>query len=232
MSANTGKIDVAVVGSTGRVGTRLLALIEQAADLKLVGEYASQSPRTWSSRPDVLIDFSSPQGTREWLAICRENRIPMVIGTTGLDAELNQAIDLAAAEIPIVQAANMSAGANLLMTLAAQTAAALGEDAQIEVVESHHCHKKDAPSGTARAIADSLAAARPGRRIPIHSMRLGDEIGRHSVHLAVSGERIELTHAATDRDVFARGALRAARWIAGRAPRRYSMSDVMCEVRR
>jgi len=229
MSATTGKLDIAVVGAAGRMGTRLLALIEQAADLKLVGAFASQSPRTWSSKPDVLIDFSSPEGTRAWLAICRENRVPMIIGTTGLDAELNEVIDRAAADIPIVQAANMSAGATLLMNLAVQTAAALGQDVQIEVVESHHRYKKDAPSGTAKAIADSLAA---GRSIPIHSMRLGDEIGRHSVHLAVCGERIELTHTATNRDVFARGALRAARWIVGRAPRRYSMSDVMCEVRR
>lgn len=225
------------------MGRRLAALIEEAADLSLAGglecEDAALPPDT-----QVLVDFSSPEGFRRWLDACRENRVPFVSGTTGLsDADINR-LDDAAKVIPVLHATNMSLGVAVLSKLAADAAQLLGEDYDIEIVESHHRRKKDAPSGTAETLAnhilaalgrsrDALAFGRHGmtprepKSIGIHSLRLGDIIGEHTVHFASSNERLELTHKATSRDTFAQGALRAARWIAGRSAGRYSIDDVL-----
>ncbi len=203
-------------------------------------------PETGHNTADVLIDFSAPAATRQLIAVCRRQHIGMVIGTTGL-AEADQLlISEAARDIPILQAANTSLGVNLLLNVAAEMARKLGDAYDIEIVESHHNQKKDAPSGTALALAESICTAtnrnlsaalehgrqghdakrRPGS-IGMHALRMGDVVGEHTVYFATGGERIEIRHVATTRDTFAMGALRAAAFIAGRKPGRYSMADVL-----
>jgi 4-hydroxy-tetrahydrodipicolinate reductase len=195
--------------------------------------------------PDVLIDFTSPKAMRHWLKTCHDREIAMVIGTTGLKDKDHAAIDVASANVPIFQAPNMSVGVNVLLKLAALAAEALGEDYDVEIVEGHHRFKKDAPSGTALALADAvlkslgktrraLVHGRQGDDVPrqsgqvgMHSMRMGDEIGRHTVYFAALGERVELGHVATNRDTFAAGALRAAKWLVSQKAGRYSMPNVL-----
>jgi 4-hydroxy-tetrahydrodipicolinate reductase len=169
----------------------------------------------------------------------------MVIGTTGLKEKDHAAIDVATENIPILQAPNMSVGVNILLKLAALAAQGLGEDYDVEIVELHHRFKKDAPSGTALALADAILKAsgksrkslvygrhgdddsRQSGQIGMHSLRLGDEVGRHTIYFAALGERVELGHVATSRDTFALGAMRAAKWLSDRKPGRYFMSDVL-----
>jgi len=195
--------------------------------------------------PDVLIDFTSPAATRHWLKTCRDRGIAMVIGTTGLSASDHAVIDQAAADIAVLQAPNMSLGVNLLFKIAGQVAKMLGDDYDIEIVEGHHRFKKDAPSGTAMGIAEAIlnstgkskdalvfdrhgddVVRKPGD-IGMHALRIGDEIGRHTTYFAALGERLELTHVATNRDTFAHGSLRAANWLAGKPAGRYTVADVL-----
>ena len=195
--------------------------------------------------PQVLIDFTAPASTRHWLKTCRDRGIAMVIGTTGLHRVDHAAIDVAAQTIPILQAPNMSLGVNLLFKIAGEVAKKLGDDYDVEVVEAHHRFKKDAPSGTAAALADAILQATGkspealvyGRKgddvqrkrgdIGVHSLRIGDEVGRHTAQFATLGERLELTHVATNRDTFAHGALRAAQWLAEQKPGRYGVADML-----
>lgn len=198
--------------------------------------------------PQVIIDFSVPAATRHVLKLCSEQGIALVIGTTGLTPDDHKLIDAAAARIPVLQAPNMSLGVNLLFALAAQVAKTLGDDYDIEIVEAHHRFKKDAPSGTALGIAEAICAAtgksitedvvhgregadaeRKRGEIGMHALRMGDVVGDHAASFATLGERIELRHIASTRDVFANGALRAAKWLAqpGRPPKRYTMRDVL-----
>ena len=169
----------------------------------------------------------------------------MVIGTTGLLPEDHAAIDRAAADIPVLQAPNMSLGVNLLFKIAAEVARTLGDDYDIEIVEGHHRFKKDAPSGTAMGLADAILQAtnktrdallydrhgddcvRQRGQIGMHALRIGDEVGRHTAYFAALGERLELTHVATNRDTFVHGALRAAKWLARQKPGRYSVADIL-----
>ena len=238
---------IAVAGANGRVGRRLRGLIDEADDLTAAA-MLGRDDETFDA--DVLVDFSSPVGFRKWLAACREKRIPFVSGTTGLVADDYALLDAAAADVPVLHATNTSLGVAVLNKLAADAARLLGDDYDVEIVEQHHRHKKDAPSGTADTLAKVVLAALErteddlqfGRRgmdarrpqsVGVHSLRLGDVTGEHTVHFAADGERLALTHAATSRDTFARGALRAARWIVTRPPRpprppgRYAMADVL-----
>ena len=257
---------LAITGASGRMGSRLVALcckdsafkllaaIERADSPILVrdaGEIAGIGaiglPVTFDLRPtpDVLIDFTTPPAMRHWLKTCRDRGIAMVIGTTGLQATDHDAIDQASADIPIVQAPNMSLGVNLLFKIAGEVAKTLGDEYDIEIVEGHHRFKKDAPSGTAAGLADAILAAtnktkdalvydrhggdvvrKPGE-IGMHSLRIGDEVGRHTAYFAALGERLELTHVATNRDTFVHGALRAAKWLSGKKPGRYTIANVL-----
>ncbi len=195
--------------------------------------------------PDVLIDFTAPAATRHWLKTCRDRGIAMLIGTTGLQATDHAAIDQAAEYIPIIQAPNMSLGVNLLFKIAGEVAKILGDDYDIEIVEGHHRFKKDAPSGTAMGLADAILKAMGKTRdalvydrhgddvvrkrgdVGMHALRIGDEVGRHTAYFAALGERLELSHVATNRDTFVHGALRAAKWLAVQKPGRYTISDVL-----
>lgn len=192
----------------------------------------------------VVIDFSLPGLCASHAALAKERGWALVVGTTGLGASDERALDEAARSTPVLVASNTSLGANLLMALTSQAAAAVA-DADIEIVELHHRHKQDAPSGTAISLAQAAAEARdqpfdevkcfaragqaPRRagEIGVFGVRGGDVAGEHTVHLFLEGERIELTHRVSDRRIFALGALAAARFLSGQAPGRYTMRDVL-----
>jgi 4-hydroxy-tetrahydrodipicolinate reductase len=197
---------------------------------------------------DALIDVSAPAFLRSLLAEQAESLAgrALVVGTTGLGPEEEALLAAAAERGPVLTAANFSVGVNLLVALAERAAGVLGEGYDVEIVEAHHRRKEDAPSGTALALAGAVAAARgvelervrrdgrsgrPGARpvseIGLHALRGGSIVGEHSVQFLGERDRIELVHRATDRALFAEGALRAARWLAGRAPGRYGMRDVL-----
>lgn len=238
-------IAIAILGATGRMGKRLVALAaehdcrvvaaivpyehmlrgQDAGDVAGIDSIDARLSHELRGSPKVLIDFSAPDATREWLKVCRERRIAMLIGTTGLESSDLDAIHAASREIPILQASNMSLGVAVLTKLARE-AAQMFETSDIEIIEAHHRAKRDSPSGTAATMADALSRE-DGVPIPIHSLRIGDEVGRHTIYLALPGERLELTHVATSRDTFAHGALRAAKWLAARQPGRYTIFDVL-----
>jgi 4-hydroxy-tetrahydrodipicolinate reductase len=177
---------------------------------------------------DVVIDFSSPAATGEVCRVCAEGGKPLVLGTTGHSASEKEAIALAARIVPIVFAANFSVGVNVLFVLVRQAIQSLGEQFDLEVIETHHRTKKDAPSGTAKRLLEILKKV-PGNQRPLtaHSIRAGDIVGDHTVLFAGKGERLELTHRAGSRETFAVGALRAARWVVEQPPGLYDMEDVL-----
>lgn len=198
------------------------------------------------SNVEVVIDFSVAPATVRLLPLCAGQRIPMVIGTTGLDPETRASLERAAERVPIVFAPNYSQGVNALYFLAARASELLGPAFDAEIVEIHHRHKVDAPSGTAMHLAEVVAQAKqlhparainPGRsgqvgarpleEIGVMALRGGDVVGEHTLYLVGEGERIELTHRATDRSIFARGAVRAAHWVVTRPAGLYDMADVM-----
>ncbi|MEM8875088.1 MAG: dihydrodipicolinate reductase C-terminal domain-containing protein [Planctomycetota bacterium] len=203
----------AIAGATGRMGQRILALAEQAT---ITLERGGDLPTA-----DALIDFTLPDGFRYWLAKAVDAGMPFVSGTTGLTDEDQARLDRAAIHIPVLHATNTSIGVAVLNRLAAE-ACRLLPDADVAIVETHHIKKLDAPSGTAK----TLAAATGRADVPTESLRLGDVVGDHTLHLALPGERLELTHRATSRDLFAHGAIRCAAWLIGKSAGRYAVDDV------
>jgi len=198
------------------------------------------------SQSDVCIDFSFHEAVSANVSHAAQSGVAVVLGTTGLTQEATAAVHAAAESVPIVWAPNMSMGVNVLLSMVEQSARALGLDYDAEIVEVHHRHKKDAPSGTALALAEQLAQGRnqdleqvacygrngiigerPRGEIGIHAVRSGDVVGEHTVSFATDGERIELVHRASSRDIFAMGALRAALWVHGKHPALYDMKDVL-----
>lgn len=196
-------------------------------------------------KADVVIDFTAPVAMRGFIERCRKTRTAMVIGTTGLQDADHKLIDDAANDIAILQAGNMSLGVTVMCRVVAEVAKMLGDDYDVEVLEAHHRFKKDAPSGTAEMIAKSILDAlgrgkddlvhgrhggdctRTRKEVGMHSLRLGDEIGLHTAYFGGLGERLEITHKATNRDTFVHGALRAALWLAKQKPGRYAIGDVL-----
>lgn len=240
-------LNILLSGASGRVGREIARLAEADDELQIVG-CASQAaffPSTVDA--DGVLDFSRPEFTDRVLEFAARQGLPLVIGTTGLDAALQQRIKAAANRIPICQAANFSIGVNLLVELVERAAAALPESFDIEIAETHHRWKVDAPSGTALALAQAAgpargrgdvdagsvrgAGARRQREIGMQVARGGDVVGEHTVHFLGDGERLALSHLATDRAIFARGALHAARWLVEQAPGLYSMRDVVAASR-
>jgi 4-hydroxy-tetrahydrodipicolinate reductase len=240
--------EIAVLGATGRMGKRIIALAGEhgcrvvaaivsenhqllgrdAGEVAGIGEIGVPLAAELTAFPNELVDFSAPPATRRWLQTCVDRRIPMLTGTTGLTPEDYSALDAAAKHIPVLAATNMSLGVAVLMRLVKLAASAVGEDCDIEIVEAHHRTKKDAPSGTALSLVEIIRENRSDmREIPVHSLRVADEVGYHTVYLALQGERIELTHRALGRDIFARGALKAARWLSRRGAGRYQILDVL-----
>ena len=211
----------------------------EAAGLTPMDIKLSDSAARAIADADVAIDFSLPSALPANLAACRDARCPLVIGVTGLEPPLRDAIAAAAGVIPIVLAANLSLGANLLRQLAAAAATALPPEYDVAILDLHHRHKRDAPSGTALALGEAVAAARgerlaerssgepaPAGGISFAALRAGDIVGEHVVLFAGRGERIELRHSVVDRATFAAGAVRAARWLAAQPPALYGMEDV------
>jgi 4-hydroxy-tetrahydrodipicolinate reductase len=260
-------VKIAVTGAAGRMGGRIIALaMAEPKRFKLVSAMEAAGHRqsgadaglaagagpagvaiseALQGQPQVIIDFSTPEGTLTWLAVARQRKIALVVGTTGLtESQLAELAD-SARLIPIVQAPNMSVGVNLLFKLVGEVAKALGEDYDIEIAETHHRFKKDAPSGTALGLARSICQAtgrdmgnalvhgreglapRKDGEIGMHALRVGDTVGEHSVHFGNLGETITISHSAHTRDTFVRGALRAAEWLVEKKPGLYSMQDVL-----
>lgn len=257
---------IAIAGAAGRMGQALIQAAAQAHDIELCAavEHA-QSPAlgadagtTAGLEPlgvavtadlagsdfDVLIEFSRPAPTLEHLDYCAKAQKKMVIGTTGFDAAGRARVAAAARRVGVVLAPNMSVGVNLCLKLLDTAARVLGPDFDAEVIEAHHRHKVDAPSGTARLMgeviaaargttleADGLAPDRNGVRAPggigFAVVRGGEIVGEHTALFAGSGERVEITHRAESRRTFAEGALRAARWLARKGPGLYDMQDVL-----
>lgn len=262
--------NVAILGVSGRMGRCLVRAIRECPDLSLSGALASASSATLDrdagdvaetgpvgvavtadrrqalSGADVAIDFTLPTAVTANLEAAAARRVPVVIGTTGLDEECYAAIRRVSHDLPVLVAPNMSLGVNLLFSLVAKAAAALGDDYDIEILDAHHRKKVDAPSGTALRIAEIAAGARgetladvgiytrvgqtgprPRSSIGFAVVRGGDIVGEHRVLFAGTGESLEIGHRASDRMTFAYGALAAARWIVGRPPGLYGMADVL-----
>lgn len=268
---SAGPIKIAVMGAAGRMGRmNLAAVLDGGPDAVLagacdrpgaeavgqdagrligradVGLAVTDDPAPVVAGADAVIDFTTPQATVGHARLCAQAGAALIVGTTGMSAQDEQALTLAARHVPVVHAANMSVGVTLLRALVERVARALDPAYDIEIVEMHHRHKVDAPSGTALALGLAAArgrgvdhdavkdAARDGHTgarktgdIGYAVLRGGDVVGEHTVVFAGPGERIELTHKAADRAIFAAGALRAARWAAAARPGLYTMEDVL-----
>jgi len=263
-------IRIAIVGAGGRMGKTLIQVVHEAEGLELgAATEHPQSPRIGSDAGDlagigtldvkisgsldevldsfdVLIDFTTPAATMAHLDVCRKAGKRMVIGTTGLADNEKAQIQEAAKDIGIVFAPNMSVGVNLCFKLLDIAARVMGEDADIEIIEAHHRHKVDAPSGTALRMGEVVAEAlgrdlkdcavygregftgeRDHKTIGFETIRAGDVVGEHSVWFATEGERVEVVHKASSRMTFAKGAARAAGWVHGQENGRYDMQDVL-----
>lgn len=238
---------IIITGAKGRMGQALLGCTKNFRDLEVVGRI-DQGDDLGSiiKGTDVVIDFSFHEATPEIAELCAANNKALVIGTTGHSSEEQSKIKNQRSKIPIVWSSNYSTGVNTLFWLTRKAAEILGPAFDLEVVEMHHRAKKDAPSGTAKSLAEILAkvrneqlekVARHGRvgitgerassEIGVHSIRGGDVVGDHTVIFANVGERLELTHKASSRDTFANGALRAAQWVVKQQPGIYDMQDVL-----
>ena len=260
-------IRLAIVGSTGRMGTAVVRLAATDETFQIVaalahpdeprlgqdvGRIAGLDPRgvtvqtECTAKCDVMIEFTTPASCQQWAEWCAAAGVALVSGTTGLQPTQRAALEAAARRVPVVWAPNMSVGVNLLLGLVGEVAACLGVDWDVEIVETHHRHKLDAPSGTAKALLEALCEARgvhakdvavygrgsesgarrPGQ-IGLHALRMGELVGEHEVLFTSAAESLALRHRAFSRDTFAAGALRAARWLVGRSSGLYTMRDVL-----
>jgi 4-hydroxy-tetrahydrodipicolinate reductase len=256
-----------ICGAAGRMGKRIIAIACEDGWFEIAGavektghpdlgkdagvvagvqQLNAKITDAYTSKADIVIDFSLPQAADRTIDYCVQNSAALVLGTTGLTDEQQERIKAASSKIPIVCATNMSVGMNALFTLVGKVASMLGDDYDIEIVEQHHRFKKDAPSGSALTLAENIAKA-TGKKFPdclaygrqgkdaqrakgqigIHAVRAGDITGVHSVIFSTLGETVKLEHTAHSRDTFARGAIRAAGWLIGKPPGLYSMADVL-----
>jgi 4-hydroxy-tetrahydrodipicolinate reductase len=240
-------LKIIITGSKGRMGRALAASAAQMPELQIAGQIdQGDDLRQVIDRGDVVIDFSSHAATPAIASLCADHHKAMVIGTTGHGDDDRSRITAHKSQIPMVLSSNFSTGVNTLFWLTRKAAEILGPEYDLEILEMHHRLKRDAPSGTAKTLAEILAetrkaqlarVARYGRfgivgervneEIGIHSIRGGDVVGDHTVVFATSGERLELTHKASNRETFAYGALRAAQWVAHQPPGLYDMQDVL-----
>lgn len=239
--------DCSISGATETAGSAVLGKdIGALAGLEPIGVAVSSDAAAVIAASDAIVDFTVPKASVEFARLAANSGTAAIIGTTGFDTASEAAIAEAAKRTAVVKAGNMSLGVNLLLALARQAAAALGNDFDIEIVEMHHRMKVDAPSGTALMLGEAVASGRglnldehavrvrdghtgPRRRgdIGFATLRGGSVVGEHTVVFAGDGEQIELTHRAADRGIFARGAVKAALWTKGRAPGLYGMTDVL-----
>ena len=239
---------VAILGAAGRMGHMLCDLVDRSEELELVAkcDVREEYPRTWPAETEAVIDFTFHAAVPENITKAAEDGVVYNLGTTGLTDEEQAAVDAAAKKIPVVQSGNFSLGINLLLGLVRKASEILGVEYDCEIVEMHHRHKKDAPSGTALMLAkaaadgrgqdfddvsvfgrEGIVGERPQGEIAVHALRGGSVIGDHTVMFAGDVERVELVHKAQTREAFAAGALRAALWAADKAPGLYNMRDVL-----
>jgi len=218
-----------LIGAAGRMGKTITDLANGDPKIDIIARCDLGDPIEPAIRNcDVAIDFSHAGAITEICAVALRHRKPLVIGTTGHSTEQRGTIEETAQSLPIVFASNFSVGVNVLFWLTRKAAEQLGGDFDVAIVETHHKMKKDAPSGTAKTLAEVLKATKTTKReISIQSIREGDVVGEHTVVFSGPGERLELTHRAASREIFARGALRAANWIISQSPGLYSMQDVL-----
>jgi 4-hydroxy-tetrahydrodipicolinate reductase len=238
---------VLLVGANGRMGETVQRVAASSDDMRITETLEIGEPiADRIGNCDVVLDFSQPETIDSVLGACVSGGKPLVVGTTGHSTKQLQTLDEAAKKVPVLVAPNFSIGVNVLFWLTRKAAELLGGDFELEIVEAHHRLKKDAPSGTAKRLAqilcevrglsydekvaygrEGIVGERPSDQIGMHAIRGGDIVGDHTVIFAGRGERLELTHKASSRETFAAGALRAARWIVGKSAGRYSMEDVL-----
>jgi 4-hydroxy-tetrahydrodipicolinate reductase len=226
---NESPVRVLLVGAAGRMGKTVADLVKDDLKIEVVAQCDIGDPIEPAMKNcDVAIDFSHADAIAEICRAALHDRKPLVVGTTGHSQEQRRLIEGTAESVPIVFASNFSIGVNVLFWLTGKAAELLGADFTAEIVETHHKMKKDAPSGTAKTLAEILRVTQKiESEIPIQSIREGDVVGEHTVIFNGPGERLGLIHRAASREIFARGALRAAEWIVGRRPGLYSMQDVL-----
>jgi 4-hydroxy-tetrahydrodipicolinate reductase len=222
-------VRVLLVGAAGRMGQAIVRLAQSESNIDIVAQCdRGDALGPAMQKCDVVLDFSHADAIE---GICRtalQHRQPLIIGTTGHSSGQRRIIEEAGKSLPIVFASNFSVGVNALFSLTRKAAEILGPEFDLEIVETHHRMKKDAPSGTARTLAEILKTARKlDGQVPIQSIREGQVVGDHTVSFGGPGERLELTHRASSREIFVRGALRAAQWIIGKPAGVYSMKDVL-----
>ena len=223
-------IKVAIAGSEGRMGRRIINLAEKDKEIEIVSKFdLGVNPEPEIAKCDVLIEFTTPQATVEHAIIAEKLKKSLIIGTTALSGEDNKIIKKASRNIPIVISPNMSVGVNLLFKLCQDTARTLPADYKVDMTEIHHVHKKDAPSGTAKRLAELISKERKDApsNIPIRSERIGEVVGDHKVMFDSETEKIELLHSAKTRDTFAAGAIRAVKFLKGKKRGLYTMRDVL-----
>lgn len=222
-------VRVLLIGAAGRMGKTISDIGSSDPKIDIIAQCDLGDPIEAPMRNcDVAIDFSHADAITEIFRAALEHRKPLVIGTTGHSKEQHRIIEETAQSVPIVFASNFSVGVNVLFWLTRKAAEQLGRDFIAEIVETHHKMKKDAPSGTAKTLAEILKAAKKTQgEIPIQSIREGDVVGEHTIIFSGPAERVELTHRAASREIFARGALRAATWLINQPPGLYSMQDVL-----
>ena len=222
-------VHVLLVGAAGRMGRTVVDLVKNDPKIQIVAQCDLGEPIDPAMKNcDVAMDFSHADAITEICRTALHHHKSLVIGTTGHSQEQRRLIEEAAQSLAIVFAPNFSIGVNALFWLTREAAELLDSDFNPEIIETHHKMKKDAPSGTAKTLAKILKRARKMRsEVPIQSIREGDVVGEHTVIFGGSGERVELTHRAASREIFARGALRATHWIIGKPPGLYSMQDVL-----
>lgn len=253
----SGPHRLAIAGATGRMGRAIARLAKEHhfvvvgalsaptdAGIEVEGVRVESDPTSAIENAEVVIDFSHPAAVTALASACRARAIPLVSGTTNLPDDAQRALEDVSRVAPMMWAPNMSLGVQLLAEIVEQAVRRLGLGYDVEVVEVHHNKKIDAPSGTAKRLIEAVRAgmaaderlvhgregdvgARGRGEIGVHAIRGGDVIGDHTVHLLGLGERLELTHRATSRDLFAHGALRAARFLLGKAPGRYTIKDLL-----
>ncbi len=256
-------IRLAIAGAAGRMGQCLLQFVTRHDRFTLIAALTSTDCPTLNQTIriqnkdytfvdsldapcDVLIDFTLAEGTIHWLEVCASKKIPMVIGATGHTDQQIEMIEQVAQSIPIVKAPNCSVGIQAITNILKKLAKELGVGYDVEMVETHHRNKIDAPSGTALSLAETIANAtdrsredfifgrhgetgqRPDGQIAIHSVRRGEIVGQHEITFSGHGETVTISHTAHSRDTFAAGALRAAEWITHQPPGLYTMKDVLC----
>jgi len=225
----TTTMKIAINGACGRMGQAVAkaaadAGVEVAALIDVVK--APGVTRTLAKKVDALIDFSTPEAALERLAECVKTRTPAIICTTGFSDAQKAEIAGASKKIAVIYSSNMSIGVNLLFKRVPEIAKTLGESYDIDIVETHHRFKKDAPSGTAKTLAERIESA-TGRKPNVHAVRSGDVVGEHRIIFGTLGDSIEIIHRASTRDIFAKGSIEAAKWASKAKPGLYTMLDVI-----